>query len=268
MSLTPEPAGVAQGALFPAGRLDAARACYRVMSCDVQTFSRSASNPNSATASRDFAMNGTSTSAPGLVTSSRQHSTVNCRPTLRRRGDNPSPAENPASSGTAGAPCSTDPVSPRSRRTRAARRSASPTAGATLGRLRSPRSSPVTGSASLSATPASRRGSRPARQALGRPGVDRRGASTATRPQSSPTLCGSSPSRGDQRHGRPVQGRSRRDPHPAAEGNCRYPHRDRRSGNQAHPLDGRDRAHDGGSDVRSPAVSRQVTPNAASEPAR
>ena len=98
MSLTPEPAGVAQGAFFPTGRLDAARACYRVMSCYVQTFSRSASNPNSATASRDFAMNGTSTSAPGLLTSSRQHSTVNCRPTSRRRRDDPSPAGNPASS--------------------------------------------------------------------------------------------------------------------------------------------------------------------------
>ena len=33
------------------------------MSCDVQTFSRSASNPNFATDSRDFAMNGASTSA-------------------------------------------------------------------------------------------------------------------------------------------------------------------------------------------------------------
>ena len=43
------------------------------MSCDVRTYSRSASNPNSATASRDFATNGTSTSALGLVTSSRQH---------------------------------------------------------------------------------------------------------------------------------------------------------------------------------------------------
>ncbi len=32
-----------------------ARACYRVMSCAVQTSSRSASNPSSATASRDFA---------------------------------------------------------------------------------------------------------------------------------------------------------------------------------------------------------------------
>ena len=136
MSLTPEPAGVAQGALFPAGRLDAARVCYRVMSCYVQTFSRSASNPNSATASRDFAMNGTSTSAPGLVTSSRQHSTVICRPTSRRRRDDPSPAGNPASSGTARAPRSTDPGSPRSRRTRAAPLSASPTAGAAPGRLR------------------------------------------------------------------------------------------------------------------------------------
>ena len=231
------------------------------MSCDVQTFSRSASNPNSATASRDFAMNGTSTSAPGLVTSSRQHSTVNCRPTLRRRGDNPSPAENPASSGTAGAPCSTDPVSPRSRRTRAARRSASPTAGATLGRLRSPRSSPVTGSASSSATPAGRRGSRPARQALGRPGIDRRGASTATRPQSSPTLCGSSPSRGDQRHGRPVQGRSRRDPHPAAEGlPVSAPRSPTWEPGSSSGWSGP--CSHGGSDVRSPAVSRQVTGHA------
>ena len=37
------------------------------MSCGVQTCFRSASNPNSATASRGFAMNGTSTSAPGLA---------------------------------------------------------------------------------------------------------------------------------------------------------------------------------------------------------
>ena len=59
------------------------------MSCDVQTFSRSVSNANCATAARDFAMNGTSTSAPGLVTSSRQHSTANCWPTSRRRRDNP-----------------------------------------------------------------------------------------------------------------------------------------------------------------------------------
>ena len=56
-----------------------------------------------------FTMNGTSTSAPGLVTSSRQHSTANSRPTSTRRRDNPSPAGDRASSGTAGAPCSTDP---------------------------------------------------------------------------------------------------------------------------------------------------------------
>ena len=85
------------------------------MSCGVQTYSRSASNPNSATASRDFAMNGTSTSAPGLAASSRRHSTANSRPTSRRRRDNPSPAGDPASSTTAGAPCSTDPMSPPSR---------------------------------------------------------------------------------------------------------------------------------------------------------
>ena len=90
-------------------RLDA-RSCYCVMSCGVQTSSRSASNPNSATASRDFAMNGTSTSAPGLATSSRRHSTASSRPTSRRRRDNPSPAGSRASSTTAGAPRSTDPI--------------------------------------------------------------------------------------------------------------------------------------------------------------
>ncbi len=175
MSLTPEPPGSLRGHSSLRGRLDADRACYRVMSCDVQTYSRSASNPNSAIASRDFAMNGTSTPAPGLETSSRQHSTVNCRPTSRRRRDNPSPDGNPASSGTPGAPCSTDPARPRSRRTRAPPRSASPTAGAAPRRLRSPRSSPATSSSSSSATPAGRRGSRPARHALARPGVDRQG---------------------------------------------------------------------------------------------
>ena len=111
-------------------------------------------NPNSATASRDFAMNGTSTSAPGLATSSRRHPTANSRLTSRRRRDNPSPAGDPASSTTAGAPCSTDPMPPPSRRTRVEPRSASPTAGAAPGRPRSPRSSPATSSASSSATPA------------------------------------------------------------------------------------------------------------------
>ena len=41
------------------------------------------------------------------------------RPPSRRRRDNPSPAGDPASLTTAGAPCLTDPMSPRSRRTRA-----------------------------------------------------------------------------------------------------------------------------------------------------
>ena len=141
-----------------AGTLDAGSR-YGVMSCGVQTYSRSASNPNSATASRDFAMIGTSTSAPRLATSSRRHSTANSRPTSRRRRDNPSPAGDPASSTTAGAPCSTDPMSPPSRRTRVEPRSASPSAGAAPGRPRSPRSSPATSSASSSATPAGRRGS-------------------------------------------------------------------------------------------------------------
>ena len=105
------------------GRLDADRACYRVMSCAVQTSSRSASNPNSATASRDFAMNGTSTSALGLATSSRQHSTgIPGRP----RSPRSSPATSSASSSATPAgrrhrpaagftPCSTRSPSPRRR---------------------------------------------------------------------------------------------------------------------------------------------------------
>ena len=128
------------------------------MSCDVQTSSRSASNPNCATASRDFAMNDTSTSAPGLVTSSRRHLDREFPADLEAPTRHPSLAGDPASSTTAGAPCSTDPMSRRSRRTRVEPRSASPTAGAAPGRLRSPRSSPATSSASSSATPAGRRG--------------------------------------------------------------------------------------------------------------
>ena len=73
-------------------------------------------------------------------------------------------ARDPASSTTAGAPFSTDPMSPRSRRTRVELRSASPTAGAAPGRPRSPRSCPATGCASSSATLAGRRGSRPRRR--------------------------------------------------------------------------------------------------------
>ena len=134
-----------------AGTLDAGSCCC-VISCGVQTYSRSASNLNSATASRDFATKSTSTSALRLATSSRRHSTANSRPTPRRRRDNPSQAGDPASSTTAGAPCSMDPKSPRSRWTRVELRSASPTAGAAPGRLRSPRSSRATSSASSSAT--------------------------------------------------------------------------------------------------------------------
>ena len=184
------------------------------MSCDVQTFSRSASNPNSATALRGFGMNGTSTSAPRLAGSSRQHSTVNCRPTSRRRRDNPSPAGNRASSETAGAPCSTDPVSPRSRRTRVASRSASPTAGATPGRLRSPRSSPATGNASSSATPAGRRAhalldTLSVAQALTARNIDRDPAKVVA------NAMRKLAEQDDQRHGRPAEGRSRRGPlHP------------------------------------------------------
>ncbi len=193
----------------PAGRLDVACCC--VMSCFVQTCSRSASNPNCATTSRDFAMNGTSTSAPGLVTSSRQHSTASSRPTSRRRTENPSPAGDPASSATAGAPCSTDPVSPRSRRTRAAPRSASPTTGAAPGRLRSPRSSPATRSASSSATPAGRRTSLldtlSVAQALTAGGIDRDQAEVIA------NAMRKLAEQGDQLHGRPVQGRTRRGPH-------------------------------------------------------
>ena len=175
MSLTPKPPGSLR--VHFSLREGSTRTARATVSCHA-TYRRIPDPHRTRTprpASRDFEMNGTSTSVPGLVTSSRQHSTVNCQPTSRRRRDNPSPAGNPASSGTAGAPCSTDPVSPRSRRTRAPRRSASPTAGAALGRLRSPRSSPVTSSASSSAIPAGRRTSRPTRHAFGRSRVDRRG---------------------------------------------------------------------------------------------
>ena len=129
-------------------------------------------------------------------------------------------------------------------------RSASPTTGAAPGRLRSPRSSPATRSASSSATPAGRRTSLldtlSVAQALTAGGIDRDQAEVIA------NAMRKLAEQGDQLHGRPVQGRTRRGPH-----------RDRQTGNQAHPLDGRDRARDGGSDVRNPAVSRQVTPNAA-----
>lgn len=95
-------------------------------------------------------MNGTSISAPGLATSSRQASTVNSQLSPMSR-NSPLLAGDPANSAMGGAPRSKGPAWPRSRRTRAEPRSASPTAGATPGRLRSPRSSPATGSASSSA---------------------------------------------------------------------------------------------------------------------
>ena len=194
------------------------------MSCGVQTCFRSASNPNSATASRGFGMNGTSTPAPGLVTSSRQHSTVNCRPTSRRRRDNPSPAGNPASSGTAGARCSTD-------RCRRARGGPAPRAdqhhgqpGRLLdgydhrGRLpqpaahRRPRLRPAVGlHATLDTLSVA--------QELTAGGIDRDGAEVIA------NATGRLAEQGDQRHGRPAEGRSHRGPRPAADGNCRYPHR-------------------------------------------
>ena len=139
------------------------------MSCDVQT-SSTASNPSSATASRDFATNGTSTSAPGLVTSSRRHSTANSRPTSRRRRDNPSPAGTLQARGRLGG---------RARRTRCRRARGGPARnpdqhhrqpGRLLDGHDHPRSSPATSSASSSATPAGRRGSRPARHAPRRRG--------------------------------------------------------------------------------------------------
>ena len=221
------------------------------MSCDVKTYSRSASNPNSATASRDFAMNGTSTSAPGLVTSSPQHSTVNCRPTSRRRRDNPSPAGNPASSGTAGG---------RARRIRCRRARGGPARHADQhhrqpgrlldgydhrGRLpqpaahRRPRLRPAVGVLALLETFS-------VAQELTASGIDRDPAEVIA------NATGKLAEQGDQRHGRPAEARSRRGPRPAADGNCRYSHRDRQPGNQAHPQ--RDGA------VKKPARARLVHP--------
>ena len=242
MSLTPEPAGVAQGPFFPAGRLDAraarpatglsCRSCCCVMSCGVQTCSRSASNPNSATASRSFGMNGTSTPAPGLVTSSRQHSTVNCRPTSRRRRDNPSPAGNPASSGTAGARARRTGVAALAEDPRPAPISITDSRGGCLdgydhrGRLpqpaahRRPRLRPAVGlHATLDTLSVA--------QELTAGGIDRDQAEVIA------NATGKLAEQGDQRHGRPAEGRSHRGPRPAADGNCRYPHRERRPGNQA-----------------------------------
>ena len=120
------------------------------MSCGVQTYSGSAWNQHSASASRGFGMNGTSTSALGLVTSSRQASTANSQLSPMSR-NSPLLAGDHASSSMGGARRSKVPAWAPSRRTRAESRSASPTAGATPGRLRSRRSSPAIGSASSSA---------------------------------------------------------------------------------------------------------------------
>ena len=189
MSLTPEPAGVAQGPFFPCGKARRAarrardrplvagtiRSCCCVMSCGVQTCFQIRIEPEL----RD------------RLARLRDERHVNpgawARDVIAAALDRELPAdlEAPKRQPLAGwKPCKLGdgwgavldgPVSPRSRRTRAPRRSASRTAGAAAGRLRSPRSSPATGSASSSATPAGRRTSRYARHALGRPGVDRRG---------------------------------------------------------------------------------------------
>ena len=78
-------------------------------------------------------------------------------------------------------------------------------------------------------------------------GIDRDQAALIANP------TGKLAEQGDQRHGRPAEARSRRGPRPAADGNCRYPHRDRRPGNQAHPQLG-----DGA--VAKPARARLVHP--------
>ena len=136
--------------------------------------------------------------------------------------------------------------------------------GRLLGRLRSPRSSPATRSESSSATPAGRRTSRYARHALRRPGVDRwghrprpgrshhqrhvrklaeQGRPTSRPPSSRPESLRTAPSCGGQPAGIRTE---------IADLETRLI-----------LFYGRDGARDNGSDVRSLAVSRQVTPNAA-----
>ena len=187
------------------------------MSCVVQTCSRSASNPNCATASRDFAMNGTSTPAPGLVTSSRQHSTASSRPTSRRRTDSPSPAGDTPARGRLGR---------RARRPRCRRARGRPARhpdprhrqpGRLLdgcdhrGRLpqpaahRRPRLRPAVGLYAMLDTLS-------ATQELTAGSIDRDQAEVIA------NAMRRLAEQGDQRHGRPVQGRTRRGPHRAADG--------------------------------------------------
>ena len=149
---------------------------------------------------------------------------VRCRPTSRRRRDNPSPAGNPASSGTAGTRCSTD----RCRRARGGPVRHSDQHHRQPGRLldgydhrgrlpqpaahRRPRLRPAVGlHATLDTLSVA--------QELTAGGIDRDQAEVIA------NATGQLAEQGDQRHGRPAEGRSHRGPHPTADGNCRYPHR-------------------------------------------
>ena len=134
---------------------------YCVMSCDVQTFPDPHRTRNSATASRDFAMNGTSTSAPGLVTSPWRHWTARFPADLKAPKRQPLVGWRPCKLDDGwGAVLDGPDVAALAEDPRGTPISITD-AGAAPGRLRSPRSSPATSNASSSATPpAGRRGSR------------------------------------------------------------------------------------------------------------